>query len=171
MKYDSVIRCEQNHLCPDHYIKWHIMACHLHWSLILQEEGLMLFSTLSWGLYSSLLLGQPWDETRLLSALDLESLQVWRLHSLCGQPLLPLLGSSHSEKVFPHIQSKFLLFQIMSITISRKSIPHSTCLLTSVQTQNIFSNWMKSACHQSQFSLLSRMMTPPRFSFWHSRLL
>lgn len=69
MKYDSVIRCEQNHLCPDHYIKWHIMACHLHWPLILQEEGLMLFSTLSWGLCSNLLLGQLRDETRLLSAL------------------------------------------------------------------------------------------------------
>ena len=113
-----------------------------------------------------------WDwVAQCLSQSDLESLQVWRLHSLCGQPL-PLFDSSHNEKDFPYIQSKLILFQIMSITtVSCKSIPHSTCLLTSAQRQNILfqTEWNLHAI--GLHSVFSPGWSLLSFSFQDARLL
>lgn len=125
MKYDCVTRCEWNHLYPDHCIMRHLMARHLHWPYI--DNAIGEVSTPTFYLVSY--------DMRLGCSVP-QYLQVWRLHSLCGQLLL-LFDSPHRENFFSiYPVQNCLVSNYIHYHFSYKSIPSSICSLSSAQREN-----------------------------------
>lgn len=111
----------------------------------------MLFPTLSWGLYSKLLLGQLWDETRLLSALVSQTMKACKYEgcTACVGNVFHCLSLLTGKKFF-HISSpNFSCFKLCPSPLSPVNLSLTPLVYVQAHRDKTFCFRMNEICMPS----------------------